>query len=254
MSYFAAHCRVVTAFVIREIATRYKSPGGYLWAFIEPACYIAMMSVIFGTLARTPALGENFSFFFATGYIGYSFYAGMVGYLSSAIRANKSLLQYPVVGPIDPVIGRLVLQSITSVFVAVVILFLTRMSEKHPHDIQWGFLFMSVCLAWTLALGVAMANIVLYEKYPLYEKLFDIAMKPLFLLSGVFYLPGEMPHPIREILLYNPIAHIVMIFRTGFFGPRASNGLDLAYVCEWATIGLMLGLMIFSLFPVGRTR
>ncbi len=61
--------------IVREMSTRFGSkPGGYIWALLEPVGYIAMMTVIFGAIAHTPALGTNFILFFATGYLGYQLY------------------------------------------------------------------------------------------------------------------------------------------------------------------------------------
>ncbi|RVO93582.1 ABC transporter permease, partial [Sinorhizobium meliloti] len=87
------YIRVVAAMIAREMSTRFgRKPGGYIWALLEPAGYIAMMTVIFGALARAPALGTSFVLFFATGYLGYQLYQAKVIYLSASVKANKPLL------------------------------------------------------------------------------------------------------------------------------------------------------------------
>jgi capsular polysaccharide transport system permease protein len=249
------HLRVVFAFIVREMASRYgRSPGGYLWAVVEPVAYVGMMSLLFGSLGRMPALGTSFPLFFATGYIGYNMYNGMVGYLSSAIGSNKSLLQYPLVAPIDPFIGRGILQAATSVVVAIVILWVADLTEPHPHEIKWSALIEATALAWALAAGVALTNVVLFERFKLYEKIFGIITKPLFLLSGVFYVPSQMPHPFKEILLANPITQIIILFREGFYGASVLDGFDMLYLFWWVLPLTFLGLFTFTMWPVGRLR
>ncbi|KGE01630.1 ABC transporter permease [Rhizobium sp. YS-1r] len=253
MDHLLLHLRVVSAFVIREIATRYgRSPGGYIWAFLEPVAYVAMMSVLFGAFARLPPEGETFPLFFATGFIAYNMYNGMSGYLSSAISTNKNLLQYPSVSPIDPIVGRAVLQALTSIVVGMVILWAARLLEKHPHSVAWAPLLESTVCAWMLAAGIALANTVLFERFPLYEKIFGIVTRPLLMLSGVFFLPGQMPHPFREILLANPITQVVILFRQGIYGASVLDGLDLAYLFWFSLIFLFSGLFVFTVWPVAR--
>jgi capsular polysaccharide transport system permease protein len=250
-----SHMRVVFAFIVREIATRYgRSPGGYLWAVVEPVAYVGMMSLLFGALARTPALGTSFPLFFATGYIGYSMYNGMAGYLSSSLSANKNLLQYPLVAPIDPFVGRAILQGLTSVVVAAVILWVAWLTEPHPSEINWAALIEATGLAWLLAAGVALTNIVLFERFKLYEKIFAIVTRPLFLLSGVFYVPEQMPHPFQEVLLANPITQCIVLFREGFYGATVTDGFDMSYLFWCVLATLFVGMFTFTMWPVGRLR
>ncbi|SFB59583.1 capsular polysaccharide transport system permease protein [Rhizobium sp. NFR07] len=252
---FKSHMRVVFAFIVREMATRYgRSPGGYLWAILEPVAYVGMMSVLFGALARAPALGTSFPLFFATGYIAYSMYNGMAGYLSSSVSANKNLLQYPLVAPIDPFVGRAILQGLTSIVVATVILRVAWLTEPHPPAIGWAALIEATGFAWILASGIALTNIVLFQHFKIYEKIFAIVTRPLFLLSGVFYVPEQMPHPLREVLLWNPITQCIVLFREGFYGPTTTDGLDMNYLF-WCVLGTaFVGMLTFTMWPIGRIR
>lgn len=225
-----------------------------MWAFLEPIAYVAIMSVIFSAFARLPALGETFPLFFATGFIAYNMYSGMVSYLTSAVSANKGLLQYPIVSPIDPIVARGILQAVTSLLVAFVILWITRLGEKHPHSLLWGDLVEATVFAWILATGVALGNVVLFERFPLYDKLFGIIMRPLFMLSGVFYVPSQMPHPFREFLLANPVTQVVILFREGFYGADIMDGMDLPYLVWFSLILLFVGLFIFTVWPVARRQ
>ncbi|MEV4606204.1 ABC transporter permease [Neorhizobium sp. LMR1-1-1.1] len=255
MTVLSTHLRVVFAFVVREIATRYgKSPGGYLWAFLEPIAFIAVMSVILGSIGRIPALGESFPLFYATGFLAYSLYKSVESYVSSSISANRSLLSYPRVAPIDAVVSRFVLQGTTSILVASLILGVILYTLRHPIHIDWIYIFAAVFLAWSLGVGVGMTNCVLFFYYPLYEKAYGVIMKPLFLLSGVFYVPESIPHPYRDYILYNPLAHIIMLFRWAFYGDRGARGVDLMYVATISFTMLFIGMLMFTLFPISRQR
>lgn len=155
--YLMSHIRIVAAFVLREIDTRYgKNPGGYIWAFLEPVAFIAMMATLIGAVSHIPPLGESFVLFYSTGYMAFSLFKTMESYLDSAVSANRSLLSYPVVAPIDAVFGRLILQGATSAIVTLIVISGALHFERHSPSINWISILEAFMFAWTLALGVSL--------------------------------------------------------------------------------------------------
>lgn len=249
MNHIKTHSRVVAALLVREMSTRFGSkPGGYLWALLDPIAHVAFLSVIFMAIAHTPPLGTSFPLFFATGYIGFQFYQASAGYLNTAVNSNRSLLSYPNVAPIDTISARYFLQLVTTILVALCILWPLVESLKVPPSIDFIHLIEAVFIGSTLALGVGLANNVLFLKYPLYEKLFGIVSRPLFLISGIFFLPDSLPPSARDAVLLNPLAHVVMKFRMGFYPQYRASGYDSGYVWTFALVLLFIGILLFTLF------
>lgn len=248
MSYYVStHIRVVSALLIREMASRFgNKPGGYIWAILDPAAHIAFLSVIFMSIAHAPALGPSFPLFFATGYIAFQFYQAVVGFLNSAVKANQALLSYPNVAPIDTIVSRYLLQLGTTTFVAVCVLSVLLLTTHRPPAIYWPYVIEAAFAASLIALGVALFNNVFFNLYPAYEQLFSIVNRPLFLVSGVFFLPDAIPHPYREILLFNPLAHVIMLFRKGFYPEYRAMGLDMNYLYLFAFSAIFIGLTTFT--------
>lgn len=245
--YFSAHFRVVAALLVREIASRFgNKPGGYVWALLEPAAYIGFLCMIFMSIAHKPALGTNFPLFFATGYLAYQFYQASVVFVSSAVRVNHALLSYPNVAPIDTVVARYLLQFGTTSFIAIVVLSLIFSMMGRPPEVRWAYVFEAAFAGSLLALGVAFFNNAAFARFPAYEQVFGIVSRPLFLMSGVFFLPDSMPHPYRDLLLYNPLAHIIMLFRKGFYPEYRAIGMDMGYIYTIASVFLFVGLCMFT--------
>lgn len=255
MNAIKVHLRVVGAFILRETASRYgTSAGGYLWAFVQPIAFIALMGALMGAIGRVPAMGESFLLFYATGYLAFNMFRAMESYLTSSVSANRALLTYPVVAPIDAVFGRFVLEAITSIIVSTIIIGAALHYARHTSPIIWIDIFEAIALAWMMALGVAMANIVLFFHFPLYDKAYKILTRPLFLLSGVFYVPASMPPPFGSYLLDNPLTHLVILFREGFYGESPVNGLDKRFLVESSGAALSVGFILFTFFNVSRLR
>jgi capsular polysaccharide transport system permease protein len=246
--YFVTHMRIVSALLIREMSTRFgNKPGGYIWALLDPVAHVLMLTIIFQAIAHLPPLGTSFTLFFATGYIGFHFYQGTTNYLNDALKGNKALLSYPNVAPIDTLVARLLLQLGTMSMVAFIVLGVTISTLRMPITIDWVAILAAVLAATLLAFGVSLSNTVLFLRSPLYEKIYQIAMKPSFLLSGIFFLPDALPHPFREIIAYNPIVHIVVLFRKGFYAEYRATTLDLNYLMGWIFVCLIGGLTLFTL-------
>ena len=243
------HTRIVSALVIREMATRFgNKPGGYAWAFLEPAGYVLMMTVVFQAITHTPALGDSFPLFFASGYIGFYFYHATLGYLGGALNGNKALLNYPNVAPVDTVVARFILQMFTNGFVAAaVFILIIHFEMRTTPNINWAPLLEAGTLGGLLALGVGMSNTVLFLKFPFYESVYGIISRPLMLISGVFFVPDNLPHPYSDFVLINPVAHVIILFRTGFYPEYRATGLDLGYLYAFVLASLFSGTLLFSL-------
>jgi capsular polysaccharide transport system permease protein len=244
-----SHSRVVAALLVREMSTRFGSkPGGYVWALLDPVAHVAFLSLIFMAIAHAPPLGTSFPLFFATGYIGFQFYQASVGYLNTAVNSNRSLLNYPNVAPIDTISARYLLQLVTTIVVGMCILWPLVASLKVQTSVNFLHLIEAALIGSVLALGVGLANNVLFLKYPLYEKVFGIVTRPLFLVSGIFFLPDSLPPSARDAVLFNPLAHVVMKFRMGFYPQYRAIGYDAGYIWTFALLMLFTGILLFTLF------
>ncbi len=239
---------------MREMSTRFGSkPGGYLWALLDPVAHVVFLSIIFMAIAHIPPLGTSFPLFFATGYIGFQFYQAMAAYLNGSVSANKSLLNYPNVAPFDTIAARYILQLATTILVGICVLGYIAATARHPVSLHLPPLLEAMLAASVLALGVGLTNIVLFSMYPVYEKVFSIVTRPLFLVSGIFYLPDALPPVAKDLILFNPLAHIVMQFRTGFYPQYRASGYDGFYVWTVAATLLFVGLSLFTMSR-GRLR
>lgn len=247
MNFFGTHCRVVVALLIREMDARFGSkPGGYVWALLDPAAHIVLMTVLFQAIARAPALGTNFPLFFATGYLGFQFYQAMVSYVNGAVKSNRALLSYPNVAPFDTVAARFLLQFLTTSLVAFIVLGVIVASMRVTPSLHWAPILEAAMVASVLGLGVGLINNVMFLKYPLYEQLFAIVNRPMFLISGVFFLPDAIPLPYRDVVLLNPLVHVTMLFRTGFYDGYRAAGLDPLYLYNFAFLTFFLGMTLFT--------
>lgn len=243
-----ASLRTIVALMLREMATSYgRSPGGYLWAVLEPVLGIALLTLIFSAGFRAPAIGISFPLFYATGILPMLLFTEMAGKVALSLLFSKPLLAYPAVTYVDALIARFLVNLMAQimvfyvVFTGILLLFETRVTP------DFGRVVEGVALTALLALGVGVMNCFLFTIFPIWQRIWSILMRPLFIISCVFFLFETVPQPYQDLLWYNPLIHLVGILRNGFYGSY-----EAAYVSELYVIGLSLGLTTAGLVFLRR--
>lgn len=239
---------ITFALVVREMTTRYGNKfGGYIWAILDPVLTIAILTVVFSAIARVPPLGRSFTLFFATGYAAFYLYRSTSEQVSSAVEANRALLTYPVVRPYDTILGRIILQ-IATLFVVNCLLFGSLYFVTPFQGVNIGPILLASVIAITLGAGVGASNIVWFHMSSTFQQVWGIVNRPAFIVSGVFFLPETIPHPFREILLWNPLVHIVGLFRMGFYPTYRAGYVNMPYIVGLAIFSIVFGLWLVWLF------
>lgn len=235
--------RVVTALILREMSTTYgRSPGGYLWTIVEPLGGVIMLSLAFSLMVRNPPLGVSFPLFYATGVLSIGMFNDVSGKVGSTIRFSKPLLAYPAVTFADALLARLLLNGMTQL----VVMYLIYGGIMALYDtravVDYGHIVTAICMAMTLGIGVGSFNCFLGSIFPLYERLWSIATRPLLLVSGVFYTFDSLPDNVQAILIYNPLVHVIGEMRRGFYPDYAAAYVSINYVMLMGGIAGAFGL------------
>ncbi|MBR9843619.1 MAG: ABC transporter permease [Rhodobacteraceae bacterium] len=244
-----AGARVIAALILREMATRYgRSPGGYLWAFLEPLGGIIILSYAFSLLIRTPSLGTSFILFFATAYLPLQVYGNVSNTTQHALFYSKALLKYPVVSWMDAILARFFLNGLTSSLVTYILLAAILAFTGTRSVLDYVPLIQAVGLALLVGLGLGTFNCVVGGFFPLWQRLWQIVSRPLFLASGVFYTYEDLPKLAQDILWFNPLMHITGLMRTGVFTTYHPDYISKTYVVFFGLFFLVFGLLFLRRF------
>ncbi|MGB0798290.1 MAG: ABC transporter permease [Planktomarina sp.] len=243
-----AGSRTIFALLLREMATTYgQSPGGYVWAVLEPAAGIALLTFVFALALPQPPLGTNFPLFYAGGYLIFMMYLNISNKLIVAIRFSKPLLFYPAVRFTDALFARFFLNILTEVLVMIVVILGILIVWALPVGFDFWAMGLAIVMTATLALGVGTINCFLVSMFPIWERLWAILNRPLFVISTLFFLFETVPHPYDDLLWFNPLVHVVGQMRIGMYPTYAGD-----FVSPLFVIGLGLILFAVGLLFLGR--
>ncbi|MFX0543651.1 ABC transporter permease [Roseovarius sp. S4756] len=237
--------RVIMALILREMSTTYgRSPGGYLWAILEPVAGIALLTAIFSAGFRSPSLGVNFALFYATGILPFQLYMDVQGKVSVSLQFSQALLGYPRLTFVDTILARFILNTLTQLLVSSIIfgfifLYFETRTSLDPEKIIIGY-----AMASALGLGVGAFNCYLILLFPVWQRVWAIANRPLFLISCIFFLFESVPEPYNNILWFNPVVHIVGMMRDGFYPYYQPTYVSVVYVMGLSMILMAAGILM----------
>ena len=250
---FAAF-RSIAALIMREMATEHgRNPGGYIWAILQPLAGVAVMVMIFqfGLRVREPRLGSNFAIYFATGMIPFMAWRDISQKLTTALRYSSAFLAYPSVTLVDALAARFTLNFLTHLMVGyIVFAFMLSFFETGTSP-QLPGIALAYAMMMVLGIGVGIMNSFITGVFPLWTQAWNIITRPLFLISGVFFLIDDMPAPVRDLLWWNPLAHAIGQMRKAFYPQYDALWVSPFYVF---TVGLVLTLFGLLLLDHYKSR
>ena len=231
--------------MLREMSATYgRSAGGYLWAVLQPVGILAVLTVGFSLLVRSPPLGTTFVLFYATGFLPFQMYGAMQSTAQGSLRYSRALMSYPAVSWIDAVIARAALGAITTatVFVIIIAGIFVIFEPRATVDVGPVLLGFGICLL--TGLGVGMTNCWLIARFPIWQQLWSIVSRPLFLASGLFYIYEDLSRGAQAVLWWNPLFHATSIVRSGFYPTYEAAWASPSYALGWGMATTAIGLAL----------
>ena len=162
----------------------------------------------------------------------------------SSINANKALLLYPIVTPLSAVAARLIL--ITSTYLLIMFLFYSgliffKLADSPAYPIQLSFAFLSII---SLGLGLGLINISLMSIWSEWRFVWQIIHRPLFFISGIFFIPSLLPERVLDFLKWNPVLHTIEWVRHAYYPNYDSRVLDINYLLSFSISLIFIGLFL----------
>ena len=237
--------RTVGALMLREMSTTYgRNSIGYLTAIIEPLGGIILLTFVFTLAFRTPPLGDNFPLFYATGLIPLGLFTMIASRMGMAIKFSRNLLSYPGVTIFDAILARCLLAFLTQAMVAYLIFGAILVLYDLDPRIAYEWIILALLLVTLVGFGVGTVNAYFFVRFPIYETIWSVVTRPLFLISGVIILYAEVPMPYREYLWWNPLIHATGMMRRAFYPVYDAPYISVTYMAAFGLLTAAVGLVL----------
>lgn len=239
--------RAISALFLREMQTSHaRASGGYVWAIAEPIGGIIMLTLIFQVFLRTPPIGTNFPLFYATGIIPFMAYQDIASKVAASISYSRNLLQYPAVVFADALLARIIFSAMTQALVAILVLAGIVFLFETRSDPQIEGIALGMLMAVALGSAVGSMNCFLFSAFPWWTSVWSILTRPLFLLSGLFFIYDDVPIPYKDYLWWNPLIHVVGQMRRSFYPSYSGDYVSHLYVFSLSLSLFALGFALLK--------
>jgi len=231
--------------MLREMATTYgHSPGGYLWAIFDPVAALLVFSLVFSIAFSSPPIGNSFPLFYATGYLPFMLFNDVANKVATSINFSRPLLAYPAVTFLDALLARFLLNLLTHLMVAYIVFSVLIVAFAARAEIDLPAILLGAAMGAMLGLGVGTLNCYLMSAFVLWERAWQLATRPLFIISGIFFMFGDLPPIAQTVLWYNPLVHVIGMTRSGFYANYDPGYVSVLYVAAISALTFGLGLLL----------
>lgn len=245
--------RVLSALVLRETRTTFgASQAGYVWAIITPSASTTVLVILFMAAGRHAPFGVSLALFFGLGVLTLELFTKLTNALMTVFEANKALLAYPVIKETDVLFARAIL--IVASYLLIMTIFLAGLMAAglagmptYLEEVLAAFGVTSL-----LGFGAGAGNAILVSYWESWRHVEKILTRPLFFLSGLFYVPSNLPEQALDWLKWNPVLHCVEWMRHGWYANYDSRVLDKQYLISVTLFIVFLSLLCERLTREGR--
>ncbi len=238
------YLRQLEALMIREVHCRFAGGAlSYLWTFITPVLWIIALVISFRLLGREPGIHADVASFVATGMLPYVIFRQTITAMSRAMATARSL-RHLSVNTSDILTASAALEMLNAIGLFAIIFTIIGLWFGLPLIQNPLGLITSLVLCGLLAAGFGRFCAVLIQLSDAAARIIPIALRPLFWISGIFFVASELASPVLNVLWWNPLLHVTELLRSAVFTGYQSRMADPAFVLACATGFYILSLTL----------
>lgn len=238
-------------FVKRDIVTVYKQTIlGPIWFFVQPIMTTLVYLLVFGRIAKISTDGIPGPLFYLSGIVIWNYFSESLTKTANTFVGNAAIfgkVYFPrLIVPLSLVTSGVIKFFIQfGLFLAVYLYYLTTTNLLQPN--LW-LLAAAWCVILMAGMGLGFGIIFssLTTKYRDLTFLLSFGVQLLMYATPVIYPMSVLSPRMREILWWNPIAHVIECFKYGFLGSGEATLTGLAYTTVFTVCTLFLGVIIFN--------
>lgn len=236
---------VLKALILRDIKSRFLgSAWGYIISLGWPLSHIGILLVVHGLTGRLQPYGDSAALWYSTGIVPFMAFSYTMRFIVLGLMQNAPLLSFPVVNILDIVAARVIVEILSVFIVFSVITFSLAFFGVSFIPLHPIYAFYAICLGVSLGISVGIIFAVAAKISPVWNIISVFLSMSLWFLSGIFFVPFNLPSVFVALFFLNPMAHVVSIYRSAYYDGYAVEYTDPYYVLTWCILTGFLALIL----------
>ncbi|RKN82275.1 ABC transporter permease [Paenibacillus ginsengarvi] len=230
--------------VSRDLKVKYRrSVLGYLWSILNPLLMMLVISAVFSYIFENQI--TNYAAYLICGQVIYQFFSESTNQAMKSVISGESLIKkvripkyiFPVAATISSFVNLLF-----SLVAVIIILFVSGA------QIKFTILFFPLPLIYlvmiSMGVGLILSILAVYFRDMLH--LYGVVLTALMYATPIFYPIDSLPPHVIFFLKFNPLYHIVDMFRNVVLYGNIPTVEENVICMAFAAISLMVGFVIFK--------
>ena len=234
---------LIWALALKELTIRYKrSILGFMWALLNPALLMLVLTVVFSTVMRFPI--HNYPIFLLSALLPWTFFSQSLSYGVESIVGNSELIKKvrvsKLVFPMAAVVANLINLILSLIPLALLVLLM-----RYPFHWTWLYLPVPILALSIFTLGTCFLFASANVYYRDVTHIIQILLSAWFYLTPIIYSLDFIPPNNQWIFKLNPLIYVINGFRLSvYYGilPRPQS-IVASFACAFLT--LFVGFALF---------
>ena len=234
---------LIWALALKELRVRYKrSVLGFLWALLNPALLMLVMTLVFGTIMRFAI--PHYAIFLLSVLLPWTFFTQSLAYSVESIVGNAELLKKVYVAKLVFPLAA-VLSNIINFLLSLIPLLVLIFALRFPFYWTWIYIPIAMISLVLFTLGACFFFATANVFYRDVSHIIQIILSAWFYFTPVIYSLDLIPQKYRWLFHLNPMVYVLNGFRLGiYYGTLPSlQSAGMALLC--GVLALVIGFYFF---------
>jgi|SRR5215831_12286958 len=234
---------LIWALALKELKVRYKrSVLGFLWALLNPALMMLVLTVVFSTIMRFNI--PHYAIFLLSVLLPWTFFSQSLSYGVESIVSNGELIKkVSIPKMVFPIAA--VLSNTINLFLSLIPMALLVVAMGHPFHSTWLYLPVPILALVIFTIGMACLVAAANVFYRDVAHILQVVLSAWFYFTPIIYALDFVPSHLRWLFKLNPIIYVINGFRLAIYYGQMPKWQSIAasFVCGFAV--LIIGCAVF---------
>jgi ABC-2 type transport system permease protein len=234
---------LIWALALKELKLRYKrSVLGFLWALLNPALMMAVLTLVFSTILRFGI--PHYAIFLLSVLLPWTFFSQSLSYAVESIVGNGELIKKVSVPKlVFPVAA--VVSNIVNLLLSLIPMALLVLAMGHPFYATWLYLPVPMVALIVFTLGMTFFFAAANVFYRDVAHILQVVLSAWFYFTPIIYALDFVPATSRWLFKLNPIIYVINGFRLAIYYGMLPKWPSIAASFASAFLALVMGFAVF---------
>lgn len=223
---------------------RYRRTAlGFFWTLLNPLLTMVVTSIVFSMIMRWPL--KTFAVFLFSGLVPFTLFSSCLSQGMQALLNNESLIKKIHI-PKQIFVISVSVSLLVDAILSTVCLFIIALAIGAPFTFSLFILPINFILLFAFALGLALALSIATVSFRDLPNIVSVILQAAYYLTPIIYPLSFVPEQYRWLLMLNPLALFVEIFRLPLYEGVLASPEIYAKVATLAILSVLFGVYTFK--------